>query len=265
MDFVTWRGHLTKVLTTPYETQEGWMLAASMFRGTIYISELETEAARVNRETRSERHEEMMYWGYKFEQYICADDVDGTPDPGGVVNTNEAFCTVVQTRLADHKLLFSGEVDCRVKDPDAPPAPGCYVELKTSAEICTPKQRSNFHRYKLLKWWAQSFLPGVPQIVAGFRDHDGVVVSLETFPTSKISQLIKNEFNCWKPTVCMNFCNDFLSFVKSVVKEDDPRLVYLFTWDPHRDVTYAVHRDSQYTFLPEWYIKDMSSHPSSHH
>ncbi len=43
------------------------------------------------------------------------------------------------------------------------------------------------------------------------------------------------------------------------------RLVYLFTWDPHRDVTYAVHRDSPYTFLPEWYIKDMSSHPSSHH
>lgn len=72
MDIVTWRGHLTKVLTTPYETQEGWMLAASKFRGTIYISEVETEAARVNQETRSERQEEMMYWGYKFEQYICA-------------------------------------------------------------------------------------------------------------------------------------------------------------------------------------------------
>lgn len=265
VDFVTWRGHLTKVLTTPYETQEGWLLAASRFGGTIYISEVETEAARMNRENRSERQEEMMYWGYKFEQYTCADDVDGNPDPGGVVNTNEAFCTVVQTRLADHKLLFSGEVDCRVTDPDAPPAPACYVELKTSAEICTPKQRSNFHRYKLLKWWAQSFLPGVTQIVAGFRDHDGVVVSMETIQTSKISQLIKNEYNCWKPTVCMNFCSDFLSFVKSVVKEDDPRLVYLFAWDPHRDVSYTVHRDSQYNFLPEWYVKEMRSpHPSRH-
>lgn len=74
------------------------------------------------------------------------DDANGVPDQGGVVNTNEAFCTVVQTRLAEHKLLFSGEVDCRDKDPRAPPAPACYVELKTSAEICTPKQRSNFHR-----------------------------------------------------------------------------------------------------------------------
>ncbi|MCJ8739273.1 hypothetical protein PDJAM_G00045280 [Pangasius djambal] len=264
VNFVTWRGHLTKLLTTPYETQEGWLLAVSKFRGTLYMSEVETEAARVNRENRTERHEEMMYWGYKFEQYICADDVNGVPDRGGVVNTNEAFCTVVQTRLADHKLLFSGEVDCRDKDPRAPPAPACYVELKTSAEICTPKQRSNFHRYKLLKWWAQSFLPGVPRIVAGFRDHDGVVVSVETFHISKISQLIKNEYNCWKPTVCMNFCSDFLSFVKSVVKEDNPRLVYLFAWEPHRDVTYTVHRDSQYTFLPDWYIKEMASHPHHH-
>ncbi|KAL7850493.1 hypothetical protein SRHO_G00198420 [Serrasalmus rhombeus] len=260
VDFVTWRGHLTKLLTTPYETQEGWLLAVSRFGGTLYISEVETEAARVNRENRTERHEEMMYWGYKFEQYVCADDVHSVPDGRGVVNTNEAFCTVVQTRLADHKLLFSGEVDCRDKDPKSPPAPACYVELKTSAEICTPKQRSNFHRYKLLKWWAQSFLPGVPRIVAGFRDQDGVVVSVETFHISKISQLIKNEYNCWKPTVCMNFCSDFLSFVKSVVKEDDPRLVYLFAWEPHRDVTFSVHKDSEYTFLPDWYIKEMASH-----
>lgn len=72
MDFVTWRGHLTKVLTTPYETHEGWLLAASKFGGTVYISEVETEAARTDREKRSARQEEMMYWGYKFEQYACA-------------------------------------------------------------------------------------------------------------------------------------------------------------------------------------------------
>lgn len=71
-DFVTWRGHLTKLLTTPYETREGWLLAATRFRGTLYISEVETEAARRERENRTERHDQMMYWGYKFEQYMCA-------------------------------------------------------------------------------------------------------------------------------------------------------------------------------------------------
>uniref|UniRef100_A0A3P9J385 Decapping nuclease n=1 Tax=Oryzias latipes TaxID=8090 RepID=A0A3P9J385_ORYLA len=265
VDFVTWRGHLTKLLTTPYETREGWLLAATKFNGTVYISEVETEAARIERENRPERNKEMMYWGYKFEQYTCADNADSLPDPSGVVNTNEAFCTVVQTRLADHKLLFSGEVDCRDKDPNAPPPPACYVELKTSPEICTPKQRSNFHRFKLLKWWAQSFLPGVPRIVAGFKDHDGVVVSTETFLVSKVSQLIKHEYNCWRPTVCMNFCCDFLSFVKTIVTENDHSLVYLFSWEPHKDVTYSVHRDSQYSFLPRWFIEGMSGNQESHH
>lgn len=69
---MTWRGHLTKLLTTPYETREGWLLAVTRFSGTFYISEVETEAARRERENRTERHEEMMYWGYKFEQYTCA-------------------------------------------------------------------------------------------------------------------------------------------------------------------------------------------------
>ncbi|XP_076121443.1 decapping and exoribonuclease protein [Alosa pseudoharengus] len=258
VDFVTWRGHLTKLLTTPYETQEGWLLAVSKLAGTLYISEVETEYACRNRENRTERHEEMMYWGYKFEQYTCADEAQGCPDSGGVVNTNEAFCTVVQTRLAEHKLLFSGEVDCREANLQAPQAPACYIELKTSAEIHTPKQRSNFHRYKLLKWWAQSFLPGVPKIVAGFRDNDGQVVDVETFKTSQISQLIKTEYNCWKPTVCMNFCSDFLSFVRETVREDDPRTVYLFSWDPHKDVTFTIHRDSEYSFLPDWFVKEMT-------
>ncbi|XP_006637401.3 decapping and exoribonuclease protein isoform X3 [Lepisosteus oculatus] len=259
VDFVTWRGHLTKLLTTPYETREGWLLAVSQLSGTLYVSEVETEAARQSRESRTERHEEMMFWGYRFEQYCCADKPGGRPAPRGVVNTNEAYCTVVRTRLAGHRLLFSGEVDCRDESPLSPPAPGCYIELKTSAEICTPKQRSNFHRFKLLKWWAQSFLPAVPRIVAGFRDDNGVVVSVETFHTSKISQLIKSEPNCWKPTVCMNFCCDFLSFVKTVVAEDDPRVVYLFSWEPYRDVTYSVHRDSEYSFLPDWYVKEMTN------
>ncbi|KAK0147402.1 Decapping and exoribonuclease protein [Merluccius polli] len=265
VDIVTWRGHLTKLLTTPYETQEGWLLAATLFRGTLYISEVETEASRHDRDNRTERHEEMMYWGYKFEQYLCADDIKGSPNPVGVVNTNEAFCTVVQTKLADHKLLFSGEVDCRDGGPEAPAAPACYIELKTSAEICTPKQRSNFHRFKLLKWWAQSFLPGVPRIVAGFRDPDGLVVGTETIQISKISHLIKNEYNCWKPTVCMNFCCEFLSFVRTVVREDNPRVVHLFSWDPHQDVTYSVHRDTTYCFLPPWYVEGMASSSNPPH
>ena len=37
-----------------------------------------------------------------------------------------------------------------------------------------------------MKWWAQSFLVGVPRIVCGFRDDEGIVRSLQTFRTSEI-------------------------------------------------------------------------------
>ncbi|XP_026542689.1 decapping and exoribonuclease protein isoform X2 [Notechis scutatus] len=258
-DFVTWRGHLTKVLTTPYESREGWLLAVTLFRGTLYISEFETEAARREREQRSEMLKELMYMGYKFEQYMCADTPDGIPDPTGVVNTNEAFCTVIRSRLGNHSLLFSGEVDCTDPRSPSPQPPSCYVELKTSKVMHSPAQRRSFYRHKIIKWWAQSFLPGVSRIVAGYRGPDGSVVGLETFETMKIFRLIRDDPGCWKPAVCMNFCAAFLAFLKTVVTEDNPKLVHLFAWNPGQPVSFTVHQDSHYCFLPDWYVEALSA------
>ena len=69
-DFVSWRGHFTKFLLTPYENREPWKMAVSLFNGTWYISEIETEKARHDRLNRSEMQQEMCYWGYKFEDYL---------------------------------------------------------------------------------------------------------------------------------------------------------------------------------------------------
>ncbi|KAM6182387.1 decapping and exoribonuclease protein isoform 2-T2 [Erethizon dorsatum] len=255
---VTWRGHLTKLLTTPYERQEGWQLAASRFQGTLYLSEVETPAARAQRLARPPLLRELMYMGYKFEQYMCADKPGSSPDPSGEVNTNVAFCSVLRSRLGNHPLLFSGEVDCT--DPHAPSTqpPTCYVELKTSKEMHSPGQWRGFYRYKLLKWWAQSFLPGVPNVVAGFRNPEGFVCSLKTFPTMEMFEHVRNDHDGWNPSVCMNFCAAFLSFAQSTVVQDDPRLVHLFSWEPGGPVTVSVHRDAPYAFLPTWYVEAMT-------
>lgn len=37
-----------------------------------------------------------------------------------------------------------------------------------------------------MKWWAQSFLVGVPKIVCGFRDDDGIVKQVQQFKTATI-------------------------------------------------------------------------------
>ncbi|XP_027732309.1 decapping and exoribonuclease protein isoform X2 [Vombatus ursinus] len=251
---VTWRGHLTKLLTTPYELREGWQLAASRLQGTLYLSEVETPAARAQRLAHPPFLRELMYMGYKFEQYMCADTPGGSPDPSGEVNTNVAFCSVLRSQLGTHPLLFSGEVDCT--DPKAPSTqpPACYVELKTSKEMHSPGQWRSFYRHKLLKWWAQSFLPGVPRVVAGFRDPEGSVRSLRTFPTMEMFELIRADREGWNPSVCMNFCAAFLSFAQSTVTQDDPRLVHLFSWEPGGPVTVSIHHDAPYAFLPTWYV-----------
>ena len=47
-------------------------MAATFFNGTVYISEVETEKARLDRINRPERQKEMCYWGYKFEDYVTS-------------------------------------------------------------------------------------------------------------------------------------------------------------------------------------------------
>jgi RAT1-interacting protein len=52
-------------------------------------------------------------------------------------------------------------------------------------------------RHKLLKFWAQSFLPGIPTILVGFRDDDGNVVTVETFKTMEIPRLVRGKEGAW--------------------------------------------------------------------
>lgn len=147
-DVVTWRGHLSKILCTPFDRKSPWRLAAQMHRGSIYLSEWELPEVRAERLHRQPRQQEMCYWGYRFEAY-ATDPANPVP----VVNSNAAFCMVVQSKLGSHSLLFGGEVDCEDQ--------AGYVELKTSALMTTARQQQLFERHKLLKWWAQSFLPNV--------------------------------------------------------------------------------------------------------
>lgn len=251
-DFLCWRGLLTKLLCTPYENRDDWMIAVTKFRETYYLCEFDTQAKKRQKEQTSPHQDEMCFWGWKFEQYVTADEENGTPDSARPVNNNEGFCSVVRSRLESHSMVFGGEVDAI--DPalqgDSP-----YVELKTSRVMQSHRQEQNFKRFKLLKWWAQSFLLGVSKIVCGFRDDDGIIHRLQDYQTQEIPTMIKDLEKPWSPYVCFNFLEGFLSFLKKTVLEDDPRAVYLLTWEPHSDVQcrYMGH-DSDFIFIPRWFV-----------
>jgi RAT1-interacting protein len=64
---------------------------------------------------------------------------------------------------------------------------------------------------KLLKFWAQSFLLGVPKIIVGFRDQQGIVHRLEELDTAGIPGKVKKVGRgSWDGNICINFAAAFL-------------------------------------------------------
>lgn len=69
---------------------------------------------------------------------------------------------------------------------------------------------------KLLKFWAQSFLLGVPKIVVGFRDQHGIVRRLEELETANIPGMVKKSGRgTWDGNICINFAAAFLDCMLS--------------------------------------------------
>ncbi len=89
-------------------------------------------------------------------------------------------------------------------------APVNWVELKTSADIRSDRDLDNFER-KLMKYWIQSFLLGVPKIIVGFRSRDGVLVKIQELETHAIPQTIQKRGRAgWDGNACINFASAFL-------------------------------------------------------
>ena len=123
---------------------------------------------------------------------MVKDEPNEEPDANSVLNTNQEFCCIVKTRLGGHSLLYGAEVD-GVKTQSKPPWNNLedFVELKTNRLIETNKQDNSFRRFKLLKFWVQSFLVGIPTIVCGYRDDNGLVTKLEKLPVNSLPSMAK--------------------------------------------------------------------------
>lgn len=136
-----------------------------------------------------------------------------------IVNNNEQYCSIARTGVGTTSLILAGEVDCVMGDkPDNSDEPIPWVELKTSAEPPNddPRERQKFER-KLLKFWAQSFLLGVPKIIVGFRTPDGFLTRTAEFETQKLPSMVSRGQASWDGNVCINFTAAFLEFLKNTI------------------------------------------------
>ncbi|KAF9186651.1 hypothetical protein BGZ51_001839 [Haplosporangium sp. Z 767] len=227
--------------------------SASVSREGSFLQGNNASTSTVDSQDSIEALEEMV-------EQIDLQDPELTGRLDGIVDTNLQYCTVVRTKIGKNSIIMGAEVDC-TSEPKKPPPHNPlanYIELKTSRVISNAREQNNFERHKLLKFWAQSFLPGVPTIIVGFRDDDGNVVSVETFKTMEIPRLVRGKENAWDTTICINFLDGVFNFLRKIIVVDDPESTYTIRWAyPYRaiEVEFAGKRNS---FLTERFLRSFT-------
>ncbi|RKP14123.1 RAI1 like PD-XK nuclease-domain-containing protein [Piptocephalis cylindrospora] len=231
-DVVCFRGVMTRLLCAPYDCSDGFSIRISKYKGTIYLCgetpEEKREAERMRGDRRYPMMDRMGYWGYRFEGYstipVPPDQLDRGQEEDTrvrkwkddyVVDTHQEYCSVFASRLGQTRLLMGAEVDCGKNPGKGEDVMGRYVELKTSKLIKNDRDVRSFERYKLLKFWAQCFLPGIPRIVVGFRDEAGVVRKIQTIQTMEIPRMVRHQSHGWDASVCLKFLDELLMWLKT--------------------------------------------------
>ncbi|XDG01953.1 hypothetical protein ABKA04_001568 [Annulohypoxylon sp. FPYF3050] len=238
VEFVTWRGMMTKILSTPFEDRDGFIEENHAYK----LASVQEQQQNQRKPRRGQMSPDVMtYWGYKFETLCCL------PRPWGevardfienrdkeIVNNKAQYCSVVRTGIGKSTLCLGGEVDAIWDSkPVEKGAPINWIELKTSVEIRDDRTMQNFER-KLMKFWIQSFLLGVPKIIVGFRSQQGILTKLEEIQTAKIPETAaKRGVRSWNANICINFASAFLEWLKSTINDEG---VWRIRRSPHSGV-----------------------------
>ncbi|QLI64683.1 Decapping nuclease [Metarhizium brunneum] len=256
---VTWRGMMTKIMAALFEQQDGFEMNATLYQNCIFIEE-NNEYKRQSRAKENHRGprrgpplEVMQYWGISLPPFrfliLLTQDYKNSPPPSPpgykfetlstlpkiwaetsreyienrenqIVNNKEQYCSVVRTGIGKTVLCLGGEVDAIWDSKPQPGQPINWVELKTTAEIRSDHDMDNFHR-KLMKFWIQSFLLGVPKIIVGFRTRDGILMDVKDIETHNIPQTVNSRQGArWNADMCVNFAGEFLEFLQSTINDE---------------------------------------------
>ncbi|KAL2472507.1 Decapping nuclease DXO-like protein [Abeliophyllum distichum] len=211
MHFVTFRNNLNKILATAYIRHEPWEMGVHKRNGVIYL-----DVHKLPERPQSELDRRRCYWGYCFEALATEDPRRADGEGIHHVDANAEYCSVIKTKLGAHRILMGAEMDCCDSTDEGR---RFYVELKTSRELDYHTEE-RYEREKLLKFWIQSFLAGVPYIVIGFRDDAGRLVRTERLRTKDITHRVKMK-NYWQGGVCLAFADEVLCWLYGTVKENE--------------------------------------------
>jgi len=72
IDFISSRGVIKTILSSPYTEREEWIICASKYCGTIYLCQFYTDEKEHHYAAATTLQKRMTPWGFKFEQYMVA-------------------------------------------------------------------------------------------------------------------------------------------------------------------------------------------------
>lgn len=264
-DFVCFRGLLTQILISPYFTRDSWSILATRYKDTVYLIDHCSQEKLEAKKSTTEYQKRCCYYGHKFEQFVLTPDPAQEPKPTEALNEKKEFAVVFKGGLGKFRLLYGAEIDGVDESQDlgddiVPLERLRLTEVKTKMWDATERQYNNFLKYKLPKWWCQSFLVAIERIHYGLRTDDGFVEKMDSLDVSRIPKMCQSE---WSASVMMTFLQDFLQLIENVMTNvDDPHTVYKFNYNNpvKRSITYEIYRDkNEYSFLPESYINKFNS------
>ncbi|XP_057842937.2 NAD-capped RNA hydrolase DXO1 isoform X1 [Cryptomeria japonica] len=209
--FVTFRNNLNKILETAYNRFDPWEMGVHKRNGTVYL-----DVHKLPERPQTEIDRRRTYWGYSFEQLATQDPNEGESKDSHIVDANVEYCAVLRTKLGAHRIIMGAEMDCY--DKSSKDGRKYYIELKTSREL-ENRTVERFEKQKLLKYWIQSFLAGVPRIIIGFRDDEGRLLRTQALGTEEIRHSVKGK-NYWQGGVCLSFADEVLCWLYGTVKEN---------------------------------------------
>ena len=219
--FVTYRNNLNKLLATLHCPSDDWCIGVKRLTDQRWLlSVRDTRRRRDEELSQSDAQRLMSYFGYRFEA-LCTGH-----DPSTPIDANDEYVGLFNCKLGDHRLAVAAEIDC-VDDS------GTYVELKTNKLLASKRLVGTFERFKMFKFWVQSYLVGVPRVIVGFRDEDELRKG-QAFDTLELPGLAAAGAQgrpSWRPQACLGFADAVLEWLRAALDAADGD-AYVVTYDP---------------------------------
>ena len=232
--FVTYRNNLNKLLATLHCPNDDWCIGVKRLADQRWLlSVRDTRRRRDEELSQSDAQRLMSYFGYRFEA-LCTGH-----DPSTPIDANDEYVGLFNCKLGDHRLAVAAEIDC-VDDS------GTYVELKTNKLLASKRLVGTFERFKMFKFWVQSYLVGLPRVIVGFRDEDELrkVQAFDTLELPGLAAAGAQGRPSWRPQACLGFADAVLTWLREALDAADGE-AYVATYDPEaRAISFAQDADS---------------------